>query len=183
MSYHELNLEERIAIRVGLVQKLSLREIARQLKRSPSTISREVRRNSDADGNYTAYGAYQHTKARRVTCRPKRKLEPGNELFLMVKEMLRDRFSPQQIAGNLRRMFPKLKDAYVSHETIYNAIYACLWVSCARNSFIVCVTAKPLAGRVQAVLTVAIRSLTWSAFTCVHPKLKTVWYWVTGKAI
>ncbi|MGO3355693.1 MAG: hypothetical protein ACTILC_03470 [Oceanisphaera sp.] len=46
-----------------------------------------------------------------MTCRPKRKLEPSNELFLMVKEMLRDRFSPQQIAGNLRRMFPKLKDA------------------------------------------------------------------------
>lgn len=100
MSYHELNLEERIAIRLGLLKKLSLRAIARQLKRSPSTISREVRRNSDADGNYTAYGAYQHTKARRVTCRPKRKLEPSNELFLMVKEMLRDRFSPQQIAGN-----------------------------------------------------------------------------------
>ncbi len=81
MSYHELNLEERIAIRVGLLEKLSLREIVRQLKRSPSTISREVRRNSDADGNYTAYGAYQHTKARRVACRPKRKLEPSNELF------------------------------------------------------------------------------------------------------
>lgn len=94
MSYHELNLEERIAIRVGLVQKLSLREIARQLKRSPSTISREVRRNSDADGNYIAYGAYQYTKARRVACRPKRKLVPGSELFQMVKEMLRDHFSP-----------------------------------------------------------------------------------------
>ena len=74
MSYHELNLEERIAIRLGLLKKLSLRAIARQLKRSPSTISREVRRNSDADGNYTAYGAYQYTKARRVTCRPKHKL-------------------------------------------------------------------------------------------------------------
>src|SRR5690554_4652468 len=47
----------------------------------------------------------------------------------------------------------------------------CLWVSCARNSFIVCVTAKTLAGRVQAVLTVATRSLTWSAFTCVRPSV------------
>ena len=153
MSYHELNLEERIAIRVGLVQKLSLREIARQLKRSPSTISREVRRNSDADGNYTAYGAYQHTKARRVTCRPKRKLEPSNELFLMVKEMLRDRFSPQQIAGNLRRMFPKLKDAYVSHETIYNAIYA-LPVGELRKELIHCLrhgktTRRPRTGGVD----------------------------------
>src|SRR5690554_5341444 len=183
MSYHELNLEERIAIRLGLLKKLSLRAIARQLKRSSSTISREVRRNSDADGNYTAYGAYQYTKARRVTCRPKRKLVPGNELFLMVKEMLRDHFSPQQIAGNLRRMFPKLKDAYVSHETIYNAIYALPVGELRKDSFIACVTAKPLAGRVQAVLTVATRSLTWSAFTCVRPKLKIVWYRVTGKVI
>src|SRR5690554_2733202 len=183
MSYHEFNLEERIAIRLGLLKKLSLRAIARQLKRSPSTISREVRRNSDADGNYTAYGAYQHTKARRVTCRPKRKLVPGSELFQMVKEMLRDHFSPQQIAGNLRRMFPKLKDAYVSHETIYNAIYALPVGELRKELIIVCVTAKPLAGRVQAVLTVATRSLTWSGFTCVRPKLKIVWYRVTGKVI
>lgn len=181
MSYHELNLVERIAIRVGLVQKLSLREIARQLKRSPSTISREVRRNSDADGNYTAYGAYQYTKAHRVACRPKRKLVPGSELFQMVKEMLRDHFSPQQIAGNLRRMFPKLKDAYVSHETIYNATYA-LHVGELRKELIhSCVTAKSLAGRVQAVLTAAIRSLIWSAFTCVRPSLKIAWYRATGK--
>lgn len=74
MSYYE----ERIAIRVGLVKKFSLHEIARQLKRSPSTISRKVRRNSDADGNYTAYSAYQYTKARRVACHPKRKLVPGH---------------------------------------------------------------------------------------------------------
>lgn len=38
--------------------------------------------------------------------------------------MLRDHFSPEQIAGNLRSMFTKLKNVYVSHETIYNAIYA-----------------------------------------------------------
>lgn len=45
-------------------------------------------------------------------------------LFDLVKEMLRAHYSPEQIAGNLRTMFPKLEDAYVSHETIYNAIYA-----------------------------------------------------------
>lgn len=106
MSYHELNLEERIAIDIGLIQNLSLREIARRLNRSPSTISREVRRNRDADGNYTAYDAYQHTKVRRVACRPKRKLVPGSELFLMVKEMLRDNFSPPTNCRTLTRYVP-----------------------------------------------------------------------------
>src|SRR5690554_6394008 len=183
MSYHELNLEERIAIRLGLLKKKSLRAIGGQIKRWPATISREVRRNSDADGNYTAYGAYQYTKARTVACRPKRKLVPGSELFQMVKEMLRDHFSPQQIAGNLRRMFPKLKDAYVTYETTYNAIYA-LPVGELRKELIHCLrhgktTRRPRTG----VLTVATRSLTWSAFTCVRPKLKIVWYRVTGKAI
>jgi hypothetical protein len=71
----------------------------------------------------------------------------------MVKEMLRDRFSPQQIAGNLRRMLPKLKDAYVSHETIYNAIYA-LPVGELRKELIHCLrhgktTRRPRAGGVD----------------------------------
>ena len=71
----------------------------------------------------------------------------------MVKEMLRDRFSPQQIAGNLRRMFPKLKDAYVSHETIYNAIYA-LPVGELRKELIHCLrhgktTRRPRTGGVD----------------------------------
>ena len=153
MSYHELNLEERIAIRMGLLQSLSLREIARRLNRSPSTVSREIRRNSDANGTYTAYDAEQKKKARRVACRPKRKLLPGSELFDLVKKMLREHFSPEQIAGNLRSMFPKLKDAYVCHETIYNAIYA-LPVGELRKELIHCLrhgktTRRPRSGGVD----------------------------------
>lgn len=153
MSYHELNLEERITIRMGLLQSLSLREIARQINRSPSTVSREVRRNNDANGIYTVCNAEQKKKARRIACRPKRKLLLGSELFYLVKEMLRDHFSPEQIAGNLRSMFPKLKDAYVSHETIYNAIYA-LPVGELRKELIHCLrhgktTRRPRSGGVD----------------------------------
>ena len=124
MTYHELNIEERITIREGLLQSLSLREIAKQISRSPSTVSREIRRNSDNNGAYTVSTAQVQMRTRRIVCRPKRKLLPDSELFDLVKEMLRAHYSPEQIAGNLRSMFPKLKDAYVSHETIYNAIYA-----------------------------------------------------------
>ena len=153
MSYCELSLDERIIIRVGLLQSLSLREIARQLNRSPSTISREVRRNSDPDGSYTASAAQEQMKARRLTCRPKRKLPHDSELFKLVVMMLRERYSPEQIAGNLRLMFPTHKSNFVSHETIYNAIYA-LPVGELRKELIHCLrhgksTRKPRAGGVD----------------------------------
>lgn len=99
MTYHELNLEERITIRVGLLQSLGLREIARQISRSPSTVSREIRRNSDNNGAYTVSTAQVQMRTRRIVCRPKRKLLPDSELFDLVKEMLRAHYSPEQIAG------------------------------------------------------------------------------------
>ncbi len=62
---------------------------------------------------------------RRVICRPAKRLVPGNELFELVAHLLRQRFSPEQIAGKLRTMkSPSFEDAYDCRETIYNAIYA-----------------------------------------------------------
>lgn len=59
MSYHELSIEERVTIQLGLYQSLSQREIARLISRAPSTVSREVRRNRDATGAYAARPAQQ----------------------------------------------------------------------------------------------------------------------------
>ncbi|SKA26904.1 Helix-turn-helix domain-containing protein, partial [Oceanospirillum multiglobuliferum] len=98
MTYKELNIEERATIQIGLLHNLSLRSIARLLDRSPSTISREIRRNQLADGLYEAPKAQANRQARRVGCRPVKKLAQGNELFDLVILMLRQRFSPQQIA-------------------------------------------------------------------------------------
>lgn len=61
-------------------------------------------------------------QARRQVCRPKRKLLPGGERFELVAHMLRERLSPEQIAGKLRSMnIPSLREAYVCRETIYGA--------------------------------------------------------------
>ncbi|MFV0455565.1 MAG: helix-turn-helix domain-containing protein, partial [Pseudomonas sp.] len=54
MSYVELSVEERATIQIGYAQGFSLRRIARLINRSPSTISREVRRNRDACDGYSA---------------------------------------------------------------------------------------------------------------------------------
>lgn len=137
MSYQELSIEERVTIQIGQLPGLSQRAIARMLDRSPSTISRELRRNATVLA-YSASQAHQTMRQRRTVCRPARKLKPGTDLFDLVVYLLRQRFSPQQIAGKLRRMeFSKLEDVYVCRETIYNAIYA-LPVGELRKELIIC---------------------------------------------
>ncbi len=138
MSYHELSVEERSDIQVGLLRGMSQRAIARMLNRSPSTISREIRRNRDACGAYATQHAQQAMRERRLPCRPRQKLVPGNELFELVAYLLRQCFSPEQIAGKLGAMkSPSFEDAYVCRETIYNAIYA-LPVGELRKELIIC---------------------------------------------
>lgn len=150
----ELSIEERAAIQVGLAQKLSLRAIARMLERPPSTISREVKRNSSTGASYQARNAQLIRNHRRISCRLKKKLKLGSDLFDLVIYLLRQKFSPQQIAGRLRTM--KLlgyEDTYVCRETIYNAIYA-LPVGELKKELIICLrqgksTRKPHAGGVD----------------------------------
>src|SRR5690606_3497846 len=91
MSYSELSVEERATIQIGHAQGLSLRRLARLIDSSPSTTSREVRRNRDACGHYSARTAQRRMQARRQACRPTRKLVPGTERFDLIVHMLRDR--------------------------------------------------------------------------------------------
>ena len=154
MSYSELCIEERATIHVSLAQGMSMRQIARMIERSPSTISREIKRNQEPGGRYVVHHAQRLRKARRVGCRPKQKLVPGSERFELILHMLRQRLSPEQIAGKLKRMtIPSLRDAYVCRETIYNAIYA-LPVGELRKELIHCLrqgksTRKPRKGQVD----------------------------------
>lgn len=155
MSYSELCTEERATIQVGLEQGLSIRKVAGLLERSPSTISREIRRNRSPDGRYRVSHAQQCRHDRRVGCRPKRKLLPGSPRFALIQHMLRQRLSPEQISGKKlkRMMIPDLRDAYVCRETIYSAIYA-LPVGELRKELIHCLrqgksTRKPRRGQVD----------------------------------
>ena len=76
MSYTELSVEERAGIQIGNAQGFSLSRMARLINRSPSTISRELRRNRAAFGSYSARVAQQRMQARRQVWRPMRKLLP-----------------------------------------------------------------------------------------------------------
>ncbi len=116
-----LSLSEREEISRGLSVKHSLRAIARQLGRSPSTISREVRRNGGAVG-YRAATSDQAAWDRAL--RPKQcKLACYPRLRRTVSMKLRRKWSPDQIAGWLKRAFPGEVENHVSHETIYRSLY------------------------------------------------------------
>jgi len=116
-----LSLIEREEISRGLSIKQSLRTIARQLKRAPSTISREVNRNGGIK-NYRATISDQAALDRAL--RPKMcKLACHPWLAHAVSKKLQRKWSPEQIAGWLKRTYPEEVDKQVSHETIYRSLY------------------------------------------------------------
>ncbi len=124
VSERYLSDAERVAIADGLVRQQSIRDIAMELGRAPSTVSREVRRNrDDRTKAYRPFGAQQRAADRRL--RPKaRKLAHAGELREFVREHLEKRWSPEQISMALPGLFPHRPEMRVGHEAIYQSIYA-----------------------------------------------------------
>ncbi|CAM3784122.1 Integrase catalytic domain-containing protein [Nocardiopsis gilva] len=109
-----------------LREKVSLRAIAAELGRSPSTISREVRRNRSY---YTASKTYRYgphaaqVRADERKRRPQpRKIENNPALRDYIQQRLHRRWSPEQISRLLRRDFPDSPEMHVCHETIDQAL-------------------------------------------------------------
>src|SRR3954471_5478598 len=116
-----LSLIEREEISRGLVIGLSLRGIAVQLGRSPSTISREVRANGGA-GRYRAHRSER--RALWLAHRPKPAKLGGNAVLReIVEAKLKLRWSPQQISGWLKLTYPDEPEMRVSHESIYLSLF------------------------------------------------------------
>jgi transposase, IS30 family len=118
-----LTFAEREEIALARARGETMRVIARRLARSPSTVSRELKRNADRrDGGYRATTA--HALAYERASRPKpAKLAVNLALREVVQDDLTQRFSPEQIAGRLRRRFPEDTEMWVSAETIYQSLY------------------------------------------------------------
>ena len=116
-----LSLAEREEISRGMVAGLSMRSIADCLGRSPSTISREIRRNG-GELHYRAAKAEQGAWDRAVRPKPC-KLVLNRPLCRLVELKLRRKWSPEQIAGWLKLEFPGDDWNQVSHETIYRSLF------------------------------------------------------------
>ena len=120
-SAQALSLTEREEISRGLVCGRSIRAMAASLGRAPSTVSRELRRN---DGRRSYRASLADQAAWRRARRPKTcKLARYRTLARRVADKLRRQWSPEQIAGWLKRIYPDDASRHVSHETIYRTLY------------------------------------------------------------
>jgi transposase, IS30 family len=145
VGYRRLNAEDRVRIEGWWQAGHSQAEIARLLGRPRSAVCRELRRHrlyrwhfgaavnarsvAMSPGKRGPYGwgysarVAQRGAGQRAARRRPVKLAVGSPLRAPVLAMLRDRLSPKQIAGRLRREHPGQAQWQVSHETIYQALY------------------------------------------------------------
>lgn len=120
-AQHQLTLCEREQISRGLCAGWTLRQIARSLKRAPSTVSREVARHGGAE-------VYRATRAEdgawQRGCRPKLGVLATNaRLRALVSQKLSLNWSPRQISGWLEKAYANDESLRVSHETIYRSLF------------------------------------------------------------
>ena len=114
--YKQLTSEQRYTISVLLQNRTKQKEIAKAINVSPSTVSREIRRNSGVRGRYN----WETAQANAVQTKRKK---PGNhsinkEVMEEAKHLLvTEQWSPEQISGVLAK-----DGKYISHETIYRMI-------------------------------------------------------------
>ena len=130
-----LAIAEREEIFAGVERGDSIRGIAQQLGRAPSTVGRELRRNMRSPdrprsrpdrwpGPWDYRPSQAQHRAERLATRPKpAKLAQHPRLRDLVQAKLMERLSPQQVAAELRTEFPDHPERWVSHETIYRSIY------------------------------------------------------------
>ena len=122
-SARYLDREERYEIARLRESGLPVREVARRTGRSPSTISRELARNADP-----RTGAYQPERADRLAWERQRRPKPSKlardpVLHARVQRLLDRRYSPEQVSGRLKVLYPDDPAMRLSHESIYQGIY------------------------------------------------------------
>lgn len=115
--YHQLTSGERYALSALRIQGCSQAEIAHALGRDPGTISREVRRNRSKDGRYRPPVADDFARRRRSRSRRNKRFTV--EDWTVVVAWLEKQWSPEQIAGRLKRK----GELRISHETIYRHVW------------------------------------------------------------
>jgi transposase, IS30 family len=118
MTYQQLSPEERYMLAALRRQGFNKSQIARTLGRHRCTVGRELGRNSTrADGRYRASTAQERANGRRSRSRRNRRFSAAD--FALIDELLRRQWSPEQVAGHLRRTGQLL----ISHETIYRHVW------------------------------------------------------------
>ena len=121
MPYTHLAPQEHYCIAHMHMHKMSLRTIANRLSRSPSTISRELKRNNPYHGVYWYESAEKFSQQRRSIPRAEKR-KSHKPLYDLVVKNIQQGLSPELISGRLKREYRSEK-MQVSHETIYQWIF------------------------------------------------------------
>ena len=116
--YQHLSIKERESIWENRIRGKNIREIARELGRSPSTVSRELKRNQSSQG-YRPSAAQEQYRVRRSRSRRQRILCPGSLRDTVVRLLTQQQWSPEQIA---ERLAFERGERQVSYSTIYRAL-------------------------------------------------------------
>ena len=117
--YIHFSIEEREKSMIMIAKGFSLRAIARELKRSPSTISRELKRNSNKNGTYSPSAAEKRYHKRRKNCGRESILLTDSPLKDFVVSTLKQCWSPDEISERIKRFNVPFSISYI---TIYRAI-------------------------------------------------------------
>lgn len=120
---HRLTLREREELSRMLAAGSSLRATAHTLQRAPSTLSRELARHRTSPATYRAVPAHQRATRWAHQPRKPRKLAVDLRLRRAVLTRLAQRWSPEQLAHNLRQQFPRDPAMQISHEAISAYLY------------------------------------------------------------
>ncbi|GFG51544.1 hypothetical protein MAGR_29850 [Mycolicibacterium agri] len=197
-----MTLGERVVIDVGVRMGRSIRKIAEELGRAPSTVMREIERNAfcygryrqryrfgapkkggrDAKPRYRAAGA--QARAQQRARRPKPgKLAVNARLHDEVQTRLLEKYSPQQIARRLQLDFPDDAEMRVSPETIYQSIYVQGGAVCVVSCINACAPGGRYANHSAAPINAEAGFRTWSTSANAHQKSRTAPFLDIGRVI
>lgn len=123
-QYTRLSIDEREFLYKSLAEGKWQKDIAKELTRDPSTISREIRRDGMRKSSYRPSYAEKAVKRESLRRKRKYKLVEDQELAKIIEDKIKLKWSPEQISGALKKQFPNSPYVHVSHETIYRYIYS-----------------------------------------------------------
>ena len=124
-NYKRLSYSERVKIETFIAEKRSKSYIAQQLKRSRSTIAREINKwVIQPKDHYSANLAHWYASDEAVNKRNQSKIDDNPRLKIFIYRGLLQKWTPEQITGKLKRCYPNNTSMNISHEAIYQHIYA-----------------------------------------------------------
>ena len=124
ISHSKLTAPERKLISDWLQKRFSNKEIGRRLGRHPTTIANEIKKNSFGEGIYEPLHAQAKVEKRKQKAWVSKHPLKSPKVYAHVLGKLRDSWSPEQIAGRLKKDHPQDKSWHICHETIYQYIYS-----------------------------------------------------------